>query len=133
MNNLMHAASKEARNDKLDIKRQVGDIKNVFSISVEVNAQEAVYLVLKIPLNKSTRDVVLVNTYVPNQRVQLLKSNSALDELPTDSTDIMSDNMIKRYSKCPKKHQKVLYNNADISYLDQNDEKHAGQEMNIFY
>ena len=37
-------------------------IGNVFSNSVEVGAQEAVYLALQIPLTKGTREVVYINT-----------------------------------------------------------------------
>ena len=74
----------------------------MFSNSVEVSAQEAVYLVLQMPLTKSTRDVVFINTSEPNQRIQLLKGKSALDEMPDSSTDIVADNLIKRYSKRPK-------------------------------
>ncbi|MCG7875518.1 MAG: AAA family ATPase [Candidatus Thiodiazotropha endolucinida] len=102
MSNLLHAAAKEARNGNMDLKRQVRHIGNVFSNSVEVSAQEAVYLVLQMPLTKSSRNVVFINTSLPNQRVQLLKPKSVLDELPADSTDIMADNKIKRYSKRPK-------------------------------
>ena len=101
MSNLMHAAAKEAKNGNLDIKRQVRHIGNVFSNSVEVSAQEAVYLVLGMSLTKSTRDVVFINTSPQNQRIQLLKQKSLLDEMPNDSTDIMSDNLLKRYSRRP--------------------------------
>ena len=53
MSTLMHSAAKEARNGNLDIKRQVRHIGNAFSNSVEVSAQEAVYLVLQVPLTKT--------------------------------------------------------------------------------
>ena len=46
MSALLYTAAKEARNGNMDIKRQVRHIGNVFSNSVEVSAQEAVYLVL---------------------------------------------------------------------------------------
>ena len=45
MCNLMHVAAKEARNENMDIKRQVRRIGNAFN-SAKVSAQEAVYLVL---------------------------------------------------------------------------------------
>ncbi|XP_060561861.1 uncharacterized protein LOC132721554 [Ruditapes philippinarum] len=102
MSTLLHAAAKEAKNGNLDIKRQVRHIGNVFSNSVEVSAQEAVYLVLQMPLTRSTRDVVFINTSQPNQRIQLLKQKDALEELPESSTDIVADNAIKRYSRRPK-------------------------------
>ena len=88
MSALLYAAAKEARNGNMDIKRQVRHTGNVFSNSVEVSAQEAVYLVLQMPLTKSTRDVVFINTSEPSQRIQLLKEKSALDEMPDSSTDI---------------------------------------------
>ncbi len=99
MSALLHAAAKEARNGNMDIKRQVRHIGNVFSNSVEVSAQEAVYLVLQMPLSKGTRDVVFINTSQPSQRIQLLKAKQKLDELPDSSTDIVADNEIKRYSR----------------------------------
>ena len=102
MSNLLYAAAKEARDGNLDIKRQVRHIGNVFSNSVEVSAQEAVYLILQMPLTNSTRDVVFVNTSTAEKRVQLLKPKSVLDELPSNSTEIMSDNIIKRYARRPK-------------------------------
>ncbi|WAQ97355.1 hypothetical protein MAR_030045 [Mya arenaria] len=147
MSNLMHAAAKEARDGNLDIKRQVRHIGNVFSNSVEVSAQEAVYLVLQMPLTRSTRDVVFINTSVPNQRVQLLKPKSALDELPAGSTDIMSDNIIKRYSKRPKalnnycladyvSQLEVVYpdDKKDLGNAEQNDDqKHAGMSEDEYF
>ncbi|XP_060603693.1 uncharacterized protein LOC132756597 [Ruditapes philippinarum] len=127
MSNLMYAAAKEARNGNLDIKRQVRHIGNVFSNSVEVSAQEAVYLVLQMPLTRSTRDVVFINTSLPNQRVQLLKPKSDLDELPADSTDVMSDNVIKRYSKRPK----ALDNYCLADYVSQLEVVYPDDKKNI--
>ena len=102
MSNLMHVAAKEARNGNLDIKHQVRHIGNAFSNSVEVSAQEAVYLVLQIPLNNSPRQVVFVNTSMPDKHIQLIKSKSVLDEMPDDSTDIIAETAIKTYAKRPR-------------------------------
>ena len=98
----LDAAAKEARKGNLDLKKQVRHIGNVFSNCVEVSAQEAVYLDLQIPLTKCTRDIVFVNTSVPEERIFLLKPKAALDELPAESTDVESDNVTQRYSKRPK-------------------------------
>jgi len=102
MSNLMHAAVKEAKSGNMDIKRQVRHVGNVFSNSVEVSAQEAVYLVLQMPLTRSTRDVVFLNTSLAGKRVNLLKSKESLEALPAESTDVIADNLINRYSKRPK-------------------------------
>ena len=39
---------------------------------------------------------------MPEERIFLLKPKAALDELPAESTDVESDNIIQRYSKRPK-------------------------------
>ena len=51
---------------------------------------------LQIPLTKGTKDIVFVNTPVPEERIFLLKPKSAFDELPTESTDVESNNGIQR-------------------------------------
>ena len=102
----LEAAAKEARNGNSDIKKQVRHIGNVFSNCVEVGAQEAVYLALQIPLTKGTREVVYVNTCASRDRVFLLRPKSVLDELPAESTNIESDNIVQRYSKRPRQLQR---------------------------
>ena len=96
----LDAAAKEVRKGNLDLNKQVRHIGNVFSNCVEVSAQEAVYLDLQIPLTKCTslRDVVFINTSTTAERVFLLKLKSVLDELPAESTDIESSNVIQWYS-----------------------------------
>ena len=101
----LDAAAKEAQKGNFDMKKKVRHIGNVFSNCVEVSAQEAVYLALQIPLTKCTRDIVFINTPTPEERIFLLKPKSVLDELPAESTDIESNNIIQRYSKRPKKLQ----------------------------
>ena len=39
---------------------------------------------------------------MPEERIFLLKPKAALDELPAESTNVKSDNVIQRYSKRPK-------------------------------
>ena len=55
-----------------------------------------------MPLTKCTRDIVFVNTSVSEERIFLLKSKAVLDELPAESTDVESENVIQRYSKRPR-------------------------------
>ena len=107
MSALLEAAAKEARKENPDIKKQVRHIENVFfSNSVEVDAQEAVYLALQIHLTKGTREVVYINTCASRERVFLIKPKSVLDELPAESTNIESDNIVQRYSKRPRQLQR---------------------------
>ena len=91
----LDAAAKEARKGNFDLKKQVRHTGNIFTNSVEVSAQEAVYLDLQIPLTKCTGDIVFINTSTPEERVFLLKPKSVLDELPAETTDIESSNVIQ--------------------------------------
>ena len=99
---LLDRACKEARQDNMDIKRQVRHIGNKFLNSVEVSAQEAPYLVLQMLLTKGSRDVLFLSTSPPDERVKLLKQQYQLEELGADSTDIHQKNIFERYAKRPK-------------------------------
>ena len=111
----LDAAAKEARKANFDLKKkkkkktttknQVRHIGNVFSNCVEVSVQETVYIALQIPLRECTRDIVLINTSTPEERIVLLKTKLVLDELPAESANIESDTIIQRYSKIPKQLQ----------------------------
>ena len=71
--------------------------------AVEISAQEAAYLVLQIPMRRSSREFQFINTSHPDERTFLLKKLDKLKELPDNSPDIESDNLIKRYQRRPKK------------------------------
>ena len=126
----LDAAAKEARKGNLDLKKQVRHNGNVFSNCVEVSAQEAVYLDLQMPLTKCTRDIVFINTSVPEERIFLLRPKAVIDELPAESTDVESDNVIQRYSKRPRQLSKFCLadyvSKVDIIYAKGNKvpEKH---------
>lgn len=74
LSNLLHQACKETRSSESDIRQQVRKIGNQFLSHVEIGAQEAVYLVLQMPLRKCTRSVVFIDTNSAEKRVALLKS-----------------------------------------------------------
>ena len=124
MSVLISEACKEARHGNMDLRRQVRHIGKKFLNSVEVSAQEACYLLLQLPLTKSTRDVVFINTSTPEERTFLLKSKEALEKLPPDSTNIEADNIIKRYSKRPK----ALENWCLADYVSQLEVKYGSTD-----
>ena len=74
----LDAAAKEARKGNLDLKKQVRHIGNIFSNCGEVSAQEAVYLYRQIHLTKCTREIVFINTSIPEERIFLLKPKATL-------------------------------------------------------
>ena len=102
MSKLLRKASEEASSGNKDIINKVRHIGNKFLNAVEISAQEAVYLVLQMPLRRSSREFQFINTFNPEERTFLLKSMDKLQELPDSSEDIESDNLIKRYQRRPK-------------------------------
>ena len=102
MSALLDQACKEARQGNKDLRQQVRQIGNKFLNASETCAQEAAYLVLQLPVTRATRDVLFINTSSPDERTFLLKSKEMLEKLKDDSTDIGSNNLIKRYSCRPK-------------------------------
>ena len=90
-----NACSKEAKSGNKELVNQVRHIGNKFLNAVEISAQEAVYLVLQMPL--------LINTSIPDDRAFLLKPIEKLQDIPDNSDDIESDNVIKRHQRRPNK------------------------------
>ena len=103
MSRLLETACKEAKSGNKDLVNQVRHIGNKFLNAVEISAQEAVYLVLQMPLRHSSRQVQFINTSIPDDRAFLLKPIEKLRDMPDNSDDIESDNVIKRYQRRPKK------------------------------
>jgi len=94
MSDLLRNACEEARLGNNTLKQQVRLIGNRFLNNVEISAQEAVYLLLQLPLKRSSRQIVFVNTNPPDERVYLLKSN--IDQL--DDAEVAESNVLTRYS-----------------------------------
>ena len=111
MSKLLETASKEAKAGNEDIVNRVRHIGNKFLNAVEISAQEAVYLVLQMPLRRSTREFQFINTSNPDERTFLLKALAKIKELPDKSTDIESDNIIKRYQRRPRKLEELCLAN----------------------
>ena len=103
MSELLRTACEEARRGNSNIKQQVRDIGNRFLNNVEISAQEAVYIVLQLPMRKSSRQVVFINTSPPEDRVRLLKPLQEIDDMEDNSDEVYASGLIKRYTKRPAK------------------------------
>lgn len=101
MSELLRKACAEAKEGNSSIKQQVRDIGNKFLNSVEISAQEAVYIILQLPMRKSSRNVVFINTSPPQQRVELLKPLSEIEVMSDDCEEIHSGGLLKRYTERP--------------------------------
>ena len=76
---------------------------NVFLTHRELRIQEAAYMIISMPLKQCSRQVVFVNTGLPEERTHLLKSNQKLLSLAPDSKDIFEKGIIERYAARPDK------------------------------
>ena len=103
MSKLLETASQEANSGNKDIVNKVRLIGNKFLNAAEVSAQEEVYLVLQMPVRRASREFQFINTSNPEERTFLLKTIEKIKELPDKSTDIKSDNVLKRYQRRPRK------------------------------
>ncbi|XP_028418500.1 uncharacterized protein LOC114543885 [Dendronephthya gigantea] len=101
MSELLRKACAEAKEGNTNIKQQVRDIGNKFLNSVEICAQEAVYIVLQLPMRKSSRSVIFINTSPPSERVELLKPLSEIEKMSDESEEIQSGGLLKRYVERP--------------------------------
>ena len=109
LSNLLQAACQEASDMDSDIRQRVRRIGNTFLSSVEIGAQEAVYLALQMPLRHCTRDVIFVDTNRPEKRTSLIKPLSELKDLPSSSCNIEMDNTLKRYVRRPTNIKNICY------------------------
>ena len=107
MSELLRKAVEEAKEGNTNIKQQVRDIGNKFLNSVEISAQEAVYVVLQLPMRKASRSVVFINTSPPAERVELLKPLSEIENLSDDCEEIQSGGLLKRYTERPECMQNI--------------------------
>ena len=101
MSQLLQRAYEEARAGNSSIKQQVRDIGNQFLNAVEISAQEAVYIVLQLPMRKRSREVIFINTTPPEERVQLLKPMNEIEEMDDDSEEVHSSGLLNRYIQRP--------------------------------
>ena len=97
MSELLRKACAEAKEGNCSIKQQVHDIGNKFLNFVEISAQEAVYIILQLPMRKSSRNVVFVDTSPLCDRVELLKPLSEIERMSDESEEIHSGGILKRY------------------------------------
>ena len=100
MSELLRKACAEAKEGDCSIK-QVLDIGNKLLNSVEISAQEAVYIILQLPTRKSSRNVVFVNTSPSCDQVELLKPLSEIERMSDESEEIHSGGLLKRYVDRP--------------------------------
>ena len=76
------------------------DIGRKFLNNVEISAQEAVYLVLQVPMRKASRQVIFIlNTSPPEERVELLKPINDITDMEDDCEEIYTSGLLLMHTK----------------------------------
>ena len=99
MSETLKSAAKEVEREEISVQlRRVG---GAFLTHREVSSQESAYRLLSIPMKKSSRSVVFVNTNPPDKRISMVKSYKKLQNLEDDDENIFETNLIDRYAARP--------------------------------
>ena len=108
MSELLRKAADEAKlNDGNNIRQQLRAVGNKFLNAVEISAQEACYILLQLCMRKSSRQVIFVNTNLPEERVFLLKPQSVIENMDDDDENIEARGLITRYEERPHSLQNI--------------------------
>ena len=121
MSQLLQRACDAVRAGNSSIKQQVRDIGNQFLNIVEISAQEAVYIVLQLPMRKISRQVIFINT-TPEERVQLLKPINEIEVMDDDLEEVHSSGWLNRYIQRPASFENISL--ADWAALYDSCQKH---------
>ena len=127
MSELLRQAAKEANEG--NTRQQLNKLGSVFLTNREVSAQEAVYRVLSIPLRRSTRTVIFINTDNKESRDALLLPFTQLEKLDDDNEDVYCKNIIDRYAARPKKCEPMCLAEfaANYTYSQGSSEEHENE------
>ncbi|XP_044578906.1 uncharacterized protein LOC123261377 [Cotesia glomerata] len=101
LSRLMYDVTNEVKRGNYTMKEQLRLIANAFLKASEFGSQEAVYYILALPLSKCSREVTFVNTNLPENRIQVVKSKEDLKKLPLNSTDIYIKDTLDHYIHRP--------------------------------
>ena len=97
-----------------------------------VSIQEAIFLVLHLPLRLSSRKTVFINTRSPNERTRLLRKERILNQNTTDITiepDSFCPNIFDRYLQRPAELENLsLYEFGSTWEIDYRRTKAADRE-----
>jgi hypothetical protein len=91
---LLQKAADEAKKGNYSVKQKLQIVGNKFLNHCKISTQEAIYILLQMPLTQSSRKFTFLNTSEPEKRIRILKPSKILKALPKDSTDILCDGIM---------------------------------------
>jgi len=96
LSTLLREVAHDISNGHTTPREKFRKIANVFINSNLMSAQEAAYHCLSLPLSRSSRGFIYINTNPPEERVRLLKSKPDLEKLCPSSEEIFVDDIFKK-------------------------------------
>ena len=101
MSATLRKAEQEMYQGNLSVRNRLIGMANVFHNCSEMGAQEAVYHLLSMPVCRSTRQTVFINTYRTKDRTRILKDTRWLELMSPESTDIFRTGLLEQYKLRP--------------------------------
>lgn len=104
---LMREAAEEFKDGNKSLREKIRKISNVFNNATTMSAQEAVYLSLSMPISKTSRVTIFINTSPMNNRVRILKQNKDLHQLNPNDKNITVPDLMEKYSVRPNEYENI--------------------------
>ena len=121
-------ASKEAYGKY--VRGKMHSIGNIFLTKHEVSTHEAIKRVLSLPMRHSNIDVLYVPTDLKTNRTRMLKSQSILEKMHPEDTNVFASNIIDKYENRPDDlHSLCLADFASNYISKKSDDVPVGQMM----
>ena len=131
MGELLKQAAREM--EQGNTRQQLNKLGSVFLTNREVSAQEAVYRVLSMPLQRCSRNVVFINTDNKESRDALLLPFNQLQKLDNDNEDVYCKNFIDQYAARPKHWEDMCLAQFAANYTyNRGNENCIGEDENEF-
>lgn len=92
----------EHEKNNVDIMQTISRLGKALVNMQQMFAQQAVHIILALPLNSSSRQCIFINTSPINERSFMLTKTKDLKREPDESEDIMCPSIIDYYVQRPK-------------------------------
>jgi hypothetical protein len=114
----LHFIIKKCIANNIDANLKIQNLNNAFINAQQMVIQLATYFMFSLPLYHSSQTFQFINISSFKERVFVLKSQVALNELEPNSTNIMCSSIINKYINCPNQYEslsltKFFFNNIN--------------------
>ena len=101
MTSMFKHIREEHKQTNVDVVQTITRLGKALLNLQQMSSQQAVYIVLSLPLNASSRKCIFINTSPKYQRAFILKKTKDLQQQPDNSEDIICASIIDYYLQRP--------------------------------